>query len=304
VFQNPRVRGFILGVSLDEAGPAIVRAIRQIATLTAHRTDIDADWVEDDAVVVSGDYLHLRTDIGADISIRVDSEGDLVFDWPFDGRAHLHLVEAWFRYLAADFVGDVRLYLGFDDARVGASPLTPLVEHRLIVAFPPHKIEQGFTSVEAFKTCWDRCDNVAGTYVCSRALAASDVASAIFDSNWALARISRAGMTEFNRLLLPKTSGEQEKVDAEPSVLKWNGYRESDQAHAYTMASSGHISAKEITSLRRFKDQGEDGERPVKHVRVHFYDRGSAEREARPLLDGGVEVLYLGDDGEYVQLTD
>jgi len=86
--------------------------------------------------------------------------------------------------------------------------------------------------------------------------------------------------------------------------MKWNGYRESDQAHAYTMASPRHISAKEITRLRGLLRYSSDGERAVKHVRVHFYDRESAQREARPLLDGGIEVLYLGDDGDYVQLTD
>jgi hypothetical protein len=304
MWDNPRVRGFILGIPLDEATPAIVGALRKVTTVSGHRADVDSPWVEDDAVVPGVEHLHLRTDIGMPLSILVDADGDLAFDWPFNDRADIHAIEAWFRHLAAAFVGDIRLFLDFDDARVGASPRPPLVKHRLIVAFPPHKIEQFFTSVEAFETGWDRCEVVAGTYVCSRALDADDVAEAIFDSNWKLARGSLPGQASFRRVLLPKTPGEQSRVDAEPEVLQWNGYRESDQAHAYTMASPRHISAKEVTALRRFKDLGEDGERPVKHVRVHFYDRDSAQREARPLLDGGIEVLYLADDGAYVHLTD
>jgi hypothetical protein len=222
------------------------------------------------------------------------------------GRDDYGVVRELFRALSTAFPGQVRLWVGFD-RRVDdgwASPSPPLARRRIMVAFPTFKIEQFYPSVEAFTGVWDHVETVEGTVICERRLDVEDFRGAIYASNWELGRRSRPGTTTWRRRLRALTPLESEQLEAEVDVLKWNGYREEDNAHAFTMASPRHISPREVTKLYNLAEYGTDGNRPGDTVRVHFFDRGSAEREARPLLDCGVEVLYLGDDGEYLQLTD
>lgn len=298
MYANPRIRGFLMATPLDEGNVAhIVQAFEEATRVTGWRNSARDDW-QALPIRTFGPALYLRTELGRRVALHPDEDGDLELDWSFEGVAPGPPALAVLTRLVQSFPGRVRAYLQFDDAELGASPRPPLAAARTVVAYPTSLVESYYPSVDAYVAAFDGHHRIAESVVCFRGLGTTDVPAALFTSNWRLARISAPGSTEPLWVVDPRTDGERTRVEAEPGRLHWNGYNETEQAHAYTVGQ-GRLAAREVVLLGTLIRRGTDGERPVRSVRVHFFDRADAEREARPLLDSGVEVLYLDEDGEY-----
>lgn len=293
-----------MGTPLSDRNAALIaEAARRVTKVDAYRTRADAEWVQG-SPTTDRHSLYLRTAHGRGIALHLDEDDDLELSWRLDD-VDAEVVVTFFRAMANAFPGQIRLQYHFDDAAIGASPSPPIARDRLIVAYPIDVVADCYPSVEVFAEAFERFEVVDDIFIGQRALGASDIPATLFAGNWHLARHAEEDLTDYLLVLDPQTDGEAAVAAAEPELLHWNGYSETERAHAYTAAIFGphqHISAREVFHLRTCIRRASDGTHPVDHVRVLFPNRASAAQEARPLKDGGIEVLYLDDAGQYVPL--
>lgn len=163
------------------------------------------------------------------------------------------------------------------------------------------RIAAAFSDPSAFHAAWDDGCEVDG--YCLR-IRAADAASgpeflaAIQDGQWAMARAVRPGLT---RYLPPVVAADEDVIYRRPPArLQEVGYLEPTGIVEYTsVAGPGqHLAGWEIHRLAALVQAGRMGNgKPVHEVRVVFLDRAAAEAEKRPLLDLGIRVFALGDNG-------
>lgn len=301
-----------LNVVLDEQLAAAVvpygNAIGRVVGWDAYRFHIDDPWTPEGPIDVTGrKALYFRTPVG-DFDLRIGKSKLVGEAWiPVANRiAAASLVKE----LARAFGTRLQAVIGYLDGRYGACPEPPLARHRLVVCVPPARVAREFDDPSVFERVWEHFEHVNGNLYGTRALTGSDPIAPMFHGNWRLARAAKAGRTKYPYLLQPQTEGERAAAAVQTDVLKWNGYRDRDAAHAFTATlfdrdRHQHVSAREMLRAREWITNGKDDDgRPVRHIRIHFPDRAAATREKRPLLDMGFEVYYLDSSGDYVQITE
>ncbi|MCP3142029.1 hypothetical protein [Pyxidicoccus xibeiensis] len=194
---------------------------------------------------------------------------------------------------------------------VGANclPSPPLAApDAILVLVRRSRVEEAYSSVEAFLAAWEQVEERDGFLLVSRGEAALDTVSWLEvagPSQWALARAARAGRTVYRPATpLPE---EEPLFIAGTETLRPAGY-DADTGvltfAAWTPPGT-HPHGWELFNLLAFLHEGvvPDG-RPLRELRVIFPDEAAALREARPLADIGVRVYFTGTDGEFHALEE
>ncbi|HEX3564820.1 MAG TPA: hypothetical protein VHU17_05560, partial [Acidimicrobiales bacterium] len=118
------------------------------------------------------------------------------------------------------------------------------------------------------------------------------------------ARAARPGQTSYPA---PEVAPwEHALFEEKEPTLTVLGYHDQLRCLEYTayVGQGLHILPREIFALRALRAAGRlDDGRALDRIRVSFPDRAMALREIVPLLDAGVEVLYLGATGEWETAT-
>jgi hypothetical protein len=169
------------------------------------------------------------------------------------------------------------------------------------------EIALAYVAPDVYWRAWDSSTDLGrGRVLLTRAL---DVADEIeykrrtYPAAWAMARAARPGLTRYHHSAAGELGpGEQALLDGEESTLSQVGYNAQEQWIEFTamVPDGAHMAAREIFMLHDLlvAKQLPSGE-PLRRVRVTFPNRAIAEREARPLIDNGVVVLYFSDRGTW-----
>ncbi|MBZ4422370.1 hypothetical protein [Myxococcus sp. RHSTA-1-4] len=194
---------------------------------------------------------------------------------------------------------------------VGANclPIAPLAApDAILVLVRRSRVEEAYTSVEAFLAAWEHVEERDGFLLVSRGEAALDTErwlEAAGPSQWALARAARAGRTTYRPATpLPE---EEPLYFAGTETLRPAGYEPDTGVLTFAAWTppGTHPHGWEVYNLLSFLREGvvPDG-RPLREVRVIFPDEAAARREARPLSDIGARVYFTGPDGEFHALEE
>lgn len=134
------------------------------------------------------------------------------------------------------------------------------------------------------------------------ALSRGEVLKDSIDHQWQMARAAKPARAAYSDPTV--SDAEQETFEDGDAKLELVGVS-SDGSVEYScsLEPGEHICGYEIYYVRELlqKRQFRDG-KPVREVRVVFYERSMAEREKRPLLDNGARVFYDTADGDPVEL--
>jgi hypothetical protein len=134
------------------------------------------------------------------------------------------------------------------------------------------------------------------------AIAEEDFFAIAQEQAWHLARAAKPGVVKYGgppRRLL-------ELYQASTGRLELVGYNPLAALAEYTcwVEEDEHLAGWEIDALHRMAREGKTSTGlPLRITRVVFAERAQAEREKRPLLDGGIKVIYsrFGADHELTE---
>ena len=185
-------------------------------------------------------------------------------------------------------------------------PSVPLAGHGALALATTGAVAEAYDDPAAFWGLgWERLGERDGRHLLGRALDAPDTESflaAALPGQWALARAACPGRTRYDDV--PPLLEESSAFFAGEQSLYPVGHIVPGDMIEYTCALSPgeHIPGWEILALRDLLKAGATesvagGSLPVRGVRVVFAYPAAAEQEKRPLLDIGVSVYALGDDG-------
>jgi hypothetical protein len=178
----------------------------------------------------------------------------------------------------------------------------------LLTLCDPQRLDAQYKNPAAYWSVWDATSALTdGRCLVTRGLDIDDETAfkrAIYPRTWDLARAARPGQTSYPH---PEVAPwERALIEEEEPTLTVLGYHDQLRCLEYTayVGHGRHILPREIFALRALRAAGrlEDG-RALERIRVSFPDRAMALREMVPLLDAGVEVLYLGATGEWETAT-
>jgi hypothetical protein len=161
---------------------------------------------------------------------------------------------------------------------------------------------------EAYWSAWDATSALTdGRCLVTRGLDIDEETAfkrAIYPRCWDLARAARPGETSYQH---PEVAPwERALIEQGEPTLTVLGYHDQWRCLEYTayVGQGLHILPREIFALRALREARRlDDGRVLERIRVSFPDRAMALREKVPLLDAGVEVLYLGATGEWETAT-
>jgi hypothetical protein len=187
-------------------------------------------------------------------------------------------------------------------------PLVPILRKRHLSVCEPEDPERFYENAEVFRACPGvDFEPIGDRLLVSRAMTAVDdlaFLSLALPQAWILARAAKAGQTVYG--LQAPAADEVDIYKSGVPRLEPVGYIEALGLAEYTcfLEPDQEITGWEIERLHRILRDGKfaDG-RPVAKVRVSFPSRDMAEREKRPLLDGGVEVIFM-QAGEEHEITE
>ncbi len=186
-------------------------------------------------------------------------------------------------------------------------PEPPIAERHVLIVAHHDDIERAYADPSVFHAAWDDGCEHDGYSLGVRAADAStgpEFLGAIQEHQWALARAARPGLTRYPAPLVD--GAEDDIYRAAPARLEEVGYLAPAGIVEFTSVygPDQHLAGWEIDRLAAMVREGRMGDgRPVEQVRVLFLDPLAAERQKRPLLDLGVRVLTLGDDGRDLVLS-
>jgi hypothetical protein len=192
--------------------------------------------------------------------------------------------------------GLVQASLARIDSEATCLPSVPLLRTRHLFATPT-PLEDYYTDPAAYHACPDlTVERIGAHLLTTRALDAiseRDFFAIAQAQAWHLARAAKPGVVTYGGP--PKAEVLLDLYRAPPSRLEVVGYDPDASLVEYAcyVEDDEHIAGWEIDALHRMLREGtiSDG-RPLREVRVAFARRAQAEREKRPLLDGGVKVIY------------
>lgn len=184
-------------------------------------------------------------------------------------------------------------------------PLASNRSHLLLVA--QSQVEAAYEPPQDFwDSGWEQVEDYGEQKLLLRALqvrSSEEYILSVRAQQWALARAARPGLT---RYALPELlSGEEAAYRDGAATLEPVAYLPDVKLAEYScyLESGEHVRGWEIYSLLGLLEARQlPGGRPLEQVRVVFNDRQMAENEKCPLLDIGVQVLYLAENGETVAL--
>jgi hypothetical protein len=181
-------------------------------------------------------------------------------------------------------------------------PEPPIARRNLLVVAHHADIENAYSDLQTFHRAWDDGVEANGCCLLIRAVEAArgpDFLAAIQEDQWALARAARPGLTKYPD---PWVADEEAAVyRRSPAYLQEVAYLTSAGVVEYTsVAAPGqHLAGWEVDRLAALVRSGRMGDgRPIHEVRVVFLDKDAAETEKGPLLDQGIRVLTLGENGQ------
>ena len=180
------------------------------------------------------------------------------------------------------------------EPRVEITPSPPLAESCHLLVTSEAVVKRLYEDTDTFWSAWDHVERCGERAVCWRAFDAVDDESWLrrtVDDSLALTRVSRAHTTAYAHATgaplhdwLAQTALKRIDHDAATRTL--------------TLAFvGGHLTVRDLLDLRGwvYGERDEDG-RPIALVRVVFADEAAARREARPLLDHHVRVVFPGGE--------
>lgn len=179
-------------------------------------------------------------------------------------------------------------------------PQVPLLRRRHLFAAKV-TLEEDYEDVAACHACPGVHIEAIGDYLLVvRALDAisdEDFLRASIQQCWHFARAARPGVVTYGELPHER---HRDIYQAAPARLRPVGYAGGLAEYACYLEPGEHVAGWEIDGLRRMLTDGRfsDG-RPLRTVRVAFPDRAQATREKRPLLDAGIEVVFVERGAEH-----
>lgn len=193
--------------------------------------------------------------------------------------------------------------LNRDGGNADCFPQVPILRKRHLITCKRDDPAKLYDEPKAFFQCAGlEVEEVGDQLLVSRGLSAvedREFLKLALPQAWELARAAKAGTTKYGG---QPTSEELDLYRAAPAKLEPVGYIESSGVAEYTcyLEPEEHIAGWEIDRLHQMLREGRfsDG-RPLRELRVSFPERAQAEREKRPLLDGGVKVLYVAGGAEH-----
>ncbi|MEW5868192.1 MAG: hypothetical protein AB1894_02880 [Chloroflexota bacterium] len=197
---------------------------------------------------------------------------------------------------------------GWVGAGAKCLPRVPLASNRShLLLVTQSQVEAAYESPQDFwDSGWEQVEDFDEQKLLLRALqvrSSEEYILSVRAQQWALARAARPGLT---RYALPELlPGEESAYRDGAATLEPVAYLPEVKLAEYScyLESGEHVRGWEVYSLLGLLEAGQlPGGRPLEQVRVVFYDRQMAENEKRPLLDIGVQVLYLAENGETVAL--
>ena len=188
-------------------------------------------------------------------------------------------------------------------------PAPPLVEHNShLVLTTDREVEEEYDMPEAFwDSGWDSIERFGERRLLLRgmdAVGGPEYLRIIFRQQWLLARIAKPERTAY---FLPQPYPSETGIfHSGLEQLHFVGYDPTEQLVEYSCAMSRgeRIPGWQIYELWDLVQEGalSDG-RPVKSVRVVFFEQSAALQEKRPLLDIGCRVFHE-EAGELRELTE
>lgn len=183
-------------------------------------------------------------------------------------------------------------------------PLADSIAHVLLAT--DDEIEACYEDRDGYLLTWEKLTPLKGKrWLLSRAFEAHDnlaFKEATYDQQWELARLARPGLTKY---YAPDVEAdERAHFERGPATLRQVGYSAATQRLELTCVTpdNGHLAPRELYFLRSIVQARSLDGQPVESVLVSFPTRALAQREARPLLDVGVRVLFLDGRGRAVEL--
>lgn len=188
-------------------------------------------------------------------------------------------------------------------------PQVPIVDKKThLIVCSDAEIESKYDDPTRFHEAgWSAVESYGDRHLflrAMRAVSSQDFAREIMESQWALARIAKPGLT---RYFWPDPMEEELEVyrTGKP-VLERVGYLPDEKLLEYScyLEPGDHVRGWEVYDIRAIIETGELGDHKVERVRVVFYAQEMAEQEKRPLLDVGAEVYYENEAGDLVRIVE
>ena len=194
--------------------------------------------------------------------------------------------------------------------RIGAEtleavPLTPVGQGDVGLVTTEAVVDAAYREPASFWAAWDQHEQAGGRHLLVRGVEAATSAEwfrAIFEKEWAMARAARPGGTRIGTRNAPP--GCEGLLMSGESCLREVSSAGGHVELAGFVVEGKHVPAWEILSWNEILQRGrlENGT-PVSSVRVVFRNEQMARAEATPLVDIGVQVVFLGRDGQYQSVS-
>lgn len=187
------------------------------------------------------------------------------------------------------------------DTGVDALPEVPLARRLAALIVTEQQVREAYVDPKPFWSAWSSREQYGELTLLSRHLQLGSSEAwfrACFHDQWAMARAAKPGDTFYGaRYVLP---GCEDLLATTETRLTQVGYHDGHVELAGYVPSGAHVPPWEILHWGdvRVAKQLPDGS-PVSHIRVVFRNEAMARSEGTPLLDQGLEVVYLGRDGLY-----
>jgi hypothetical protein len=302
--------GFNLGLDCRIASPFLDEA-----TTLAHRLVVELGFAHETALALGPDGNRATLELSAGVRMVSEYTGgeywvtDVSLDLHELDPAHavelLHLLHSFTR--AELGLGLVeKAELSRTGSQIDCFPLAPIVRNRHLFATKT-PVDEYYAAPDALESCPDLTVEQLGAHVLvTRALDAisdRDFVTIALPQAWHLARAAKPAVVTYGGQPSPEL---QDIYKAAPRRLEPVGYDAGRALAEYAcyLEPDEHIAGWEIDGLHRMlRDKKFTDGRAVREVRVAFANRVQAEREKRPLLDGGVKVVYVERGADHT-LTD
>jgi len=194
--------------------------------------------------------------------------------------------------------------------RVRCIPIVPIIDANLHIILATEKeISDNYTNSKEFlEISFDSLNRKGDAYLITLSETGFEnnlYLKNIIHINWALARLSKPGITKY---FPPEVLENEENIfKSGEGFLEQVGYIKGIKTLEFScyLEKNGHLPGWEIYNLMSLLKKGklQSGE-VLSMIRVVFYTKEMADSEKRPLLDIGVKVFYQSDSTDIIEITE
>lgn len=190
-------------------------------------------------------------------------------------------------------------------------PSVPIAEsERTMVITTEAEVAEHFERPAAFWGSWSSCEQHGDLRMlvrCEEAMTSPGLLRCVQLDQWAMVRALRPGHLPSPRSFGQPRPDEVEVFEGGEPRLDVVGYLPKSRTLEMSCARTAgeHVHGWEIYRLGRMLKKGStpDG-KPIEAVRIVFLHEAAAREEKRALLEYRLQVFYMGDDGEPVQIRE